>query len=418
MDGQLGPDARRVLIVDDEPIILKALDKFLGRYHFEILQAEHAVDAIRILRETTVGVIITDYQMPMLSGLEFLQQVKKIQPLATRILITAIQDNETVIKAINDGEIFRFIPKPWKGDDLLATVNNAAQRFDLAQKNELLQAATQKANSDLQNQLQVIESQKQEFVRLNNSLRHAIENSVKLCVKAVETFKPDLGGRARKVQALSMAIGSELQLEAEATHNLSIASLLHEIGLLSIPPELIEKAEKSPSQMSEPEVRAYHHHPVVGEELTSYIDESGIIPAIIRSHCEHFDGSGFPDGLNGNFIPQAAAIIAVASFVVKSRNNLQTTLEILNKSAGRRFDPEIVRAAVRAINALNSQRAAGKKPVLISELKPGMVLANSIMTSEGTLLLPDGEVLTEASIKLIANHDRLTSVTGEIFISS
>lgn len=413
---QLGEVARNVLVVDDEPIILKALDKFLSRFHYKIFMASHAVDALKILRDTQVGVVITDYQMPMLSGLEFLQQVKKIQPLATRILITAIQDYDTVIQAINDGEIFRFISKPWKGEELIATVHNAAQKFDLSWKNHQLQRATQETNEQLQVQLKVVKDQKSALETLNHSLLESVDNSIQLAHKVLETFHPRLGIRSRKIQTLSLAIARELNAPPDAMRHVQIASLLNEIGLISLPKEIIEKWESGSTPLNQDETRAFQYHPIIGEELTRFIDSSGIIPSIIRCQGEHFDGSGYPDGKTGEFIPLPARIIAVASWIVRSKNNIQTTLEVVSRSAGKRFDPEIVRATLRAVQSAAPVAHATRRSVLIGELAPGMILADAVITTDGTLLLPEGEKLSPSTIQLMMNHDRLNTIQGSITV--
>ena len=82
-----------------------------------------------MLKDQQFSVVISDQQMPLISGLEFLTQVREIQPNATRILITAVLTLSTVIDAINKGEIYRFIVKPWLREELLATVKTAVQRY-------------------------------------------------------------------------------------------------------------------------------------------------------------------------------------------------------------------------------------------------------------------------------------------------
>lgn len=119
---------RPILIVDDEEIVLVALRDTLLREGYTVVSSPHAVHALSVLKEQEFSVIISDQQMPMVSGLEFLAQVKQIQPDATRILITAVLSIGTLIDAINKAEIYRFIVKPWSREDLLATVRMAVER--------------------------------------------------------------------------------------------------------------------------------------------------------------------------------------------------------------------------------------------------------------------------------------------------
>ena len=107
---------KRVLILDDEEIVLVGLRDTLRREGYEVVTAESALTGLEALKAAPFAVIITDQQMPWMTGLEFLSQAKQIQPEATRVLITAVLDLETVVDAINEGEIYRFIIKPWLPD--------------------------------------------------------------------------------------------------------------------------------------------------------------------------------------------------------------------------------------------------------------------------------------------------------------
>src|ERR1700691_3973126 len=138
-----------ILIVDDEEIVLVALRDTLLREGYKVVASPHAVHALSILKERQFSVVITDQQMPMVTGLEFLGQVKQIQPNATRILITAVLSLSTVIDAINKGEIYRFVVKPWLREELLATVRNAVQRYELIRSNARLHAETVAMNEKL-----------------------------------------------------------------------------------------------------------------------------------------------------------------------------------------------------------------------------------------------------------------------------
>src|SRR5580692_3207722 len=149
-ENNLKESGHPILIVDDEEIVLVALRDTLLREGYNVVASPHAVHALSILKEQTFSVVISDQQMPMVTGLEFLAQVKQIQPDATRVLITAVLSLSTVIDAINKGEIYRFVVKPWLREELLATIKNAVQRHELITKNARLQTATQAMNQQLQ----------------------------------------------------------------------------------------------------------------------------------------------------------------------------------------------------------------------------------------------------------------------------
>src|SRR5271168_2129665 len=148
-DKILKESSHLILIVDDEEIVLVALRDTLLREGYKVVASPHAVHALSILKERQFSVVLTDQQMPLVTGLEFLAQVKQIQPDATRILITAVLSLSTVIDAINKGEIYRFVVKPWLREELLATVKNAVQRHELITSHTRLQVETQAMNEKL-----------------------------------------------------------------------------------------------------------------------------------------------------------------------------------------------------------------------------------------------------------------------------
>jgi signal transduction histidine kinase/response regulator RpfG family c-di-GMP phosphodiesterase len=124
-------EKRRVLLVDDEPQVLVALEDLLCD-EFCVLKAQSAEDALKVIRgEPDIAVVITDQRMPRMTGDEFLTRLDKYG--ATRILLTGYADLSAVIRAVNEGKIFAYVTKPWNAEDLWLTVHNAAEHFQLAQ---------------------------------------------------------------------------------------------------------------------------------------------------------------------------------------------------------------------------------------------------------------------------------------------
>jgi len=150
---------RPILIVDDEEIVLVALRDTLLREGYTVVSSPHAVHALSVLQEQEFSVVITDQQMPMVSGLDFLAQVRQIQPDATRILITAVLNIGTVIDAINKAEIYRFVVKPWSREELLSAVKNAVDRFEGISNNSHLLVSTLDANRELSKQVASLQAQ-------------------------------------------------------------------------------------------------------------------------------------------------------------------------------------------------------------------------------------------------------------------
>lgn len=146
-----------ILVVDDEEIVLVALRQTLHQLGYAVSTASDAVKGLDLLRHHRFAVVITDHQMPLLTGLEFLAQVRQLQPDATRILITAVLNLSTVIDAINKAEIYRFLMKPWQREDLLTTLQTAVSRHQALLHDRELLHSTLQDNLALTSQVQVLE---------------------------------------------------------------------------------------------------------------------------------------------------------------------------------------------------------------------------------------------------------------------
>ncbi len=410
-----------ILIVDDEEIVLVALRDTLVREGYPVIASPHAVHALSILKEHQFSVVITDQQMPMVTGLDFLAQVKQIQPDATRILITAVLSLGTVIDAINKGEIYRFVVKPWLREELLATVKNAVQRYDLIRSNSRLHAATQAMNEKLVHlnkalevQVAKVAEQNHQLEQLAQALEENLRQSVELCVQTMQTFYPTLGNQARCVFELCSAMAKSLELPPEQRQTLEISAWIHDIGLVGVPRRLIKRWEESPISLSDAERALVQQHPILGQELAHFAQPLREVGSTIRAHHEQFDGSGYPDKLSGNNIPRLARLLAVAVAFAESDLSPTQASEVISRGSGSAFDPEAVRAFQRS---LPKAVVPGKqREVLLADLRPGMVLAEGIYTATGLLLIPDGQRLTPTYIDKLHNHNRINPISQSLLV--
>ncbi|MBZ0096316.1 MAG: Flp pilus assembly complex ATPase component TadA [Sulfuricella sp.] len=143
------PAVYRILLVDDEPNVLKALQRVFRQENYEIVLANNGPEAIDLLRNGTFHLMISDYLMPGMTGAQVLKQAKAIQPDMIRIMLTGHADTGAVMGAINEGAVYKFILKPWNDDDLRVTVAIALEQFDLIQKNRALQKENAKKTYEI-----------------------------------------------------------------------------------------------------------------------------------------------------------------------------------------------------------------------------------------------------------------------------
>jgi response regulator RpfG family c-di-GMP phosphodiesterase len=411
----------RILIVDDEEIVLVALRETLVRAGYKVSTANDPLPALELMQTEQFAVIISDQQMPSMTGLDFLTRAKQMQPNASRMLITAVLSLDTVIDAINRGEIYRFIIKPWLREELLVTVQNAVQRYELISKNSSLQATTQamndkltQLNRQLEEQVARVAEQNEQLSRLNEALEQNLNRSVELCVQTIQTFYPTLGNQARRAFEVCRSMAEVLNMPADQKQILEIAAWLHDIGLIGVPRHIIRKWQQEPAELDDAERALIEHHPILGQELAAFVHHLEGVGTLIRGHHERFDGLGYPDKLSGDRIPWLARLLAVAVSFAESHFEQEEAIQGIRLASGTAFDPEAVRVFVRAIPKAAIPRK--EREVLLSELAPGMILAKGIYTPSGLLLIPEGQQLSETYIDKLLNHNRINPINQSLVV--
>jgi len=412
-----------ILIVDDEAVVLSALKETLERAGFGIVACNSPLKALAILADRDFSVIISDQRMPEMLGLDFLVESRRLRPKASRILITAVLALPTAVDAINRGEIFRFIAKPWLREELLATVRNAVQRHELVTQNETLLAETHSlnqrllaANTDLEAKVRDLEAQRGHLGTLNRELAEKFDKSLELCRRILTTYDPILGGQTKALVEFATQMALSEGFTPEQSHALRTAAWLCDIGLIGVPREMLRAFRTPAVQLSERERTMLHNHPVYSQTLATQVDDRADVGAIIRGHHERYDGKGYPDGLAGDAIPWPARCLSVAVSFVESGVGKNATIEAILHQSGRAFDPEAVRLFLKISNLVQLPRQV--REILLTELEPGMVLANGIYSPLGLLLIGEGKALSPVTIAKIKSHDQVTPISQRLLVYS
>jgi len=149
-----------IALVDDEPMVITSLRAYLAlETEYEVLTYGDPTEAIADLPNQTLDLVISDYLMPQMNGIDFLLEVKKIHPFATRILLTGYADKENAIKAINEVGLYQYVEKPWSNDDLRITIQNGLERRFLLERLEDKIQEVQNVQQSLQDiQAQIIKA--------------------------------------------------------------------------------------------------------------------------------------------------------------------------------------------------------------------------------------------------------------------
>jgi response regulator RpfG family c-di-GMP phosphodiesterase len=415
----------RVLLVDDEPNVISALRRSLRGRGFEIATAANGDEALALLQREPVDAIVCDMRMPGMSGADVLKASLDLAPDAVRVLLTGYADIGSAVQAVNEGEIFRYLAKPWDDTFLYQVLQDGLARKSLERERDALVVLTEQQNEqlrrlnmDLEGQVAQrtieLETMVAELRKLAERLRTDFSNTVRLLSSLV-------GGRAgltarcpRAVARHVRTIGPALGVVGEALHDLGFAALLHDVGKLALPDALL----RQPLDALEPEARKrVQSHPMIGESSLMALQSLQGAAAILGRVNENFDGSGTPGKARGEEIPLAARILRVAADFEHYQAGAiefdalppETVFRRLRQHRGTRYDPQVVDAFLKTMD----QPAAGPaRKVLISSenLRPGLQLGQDLLSPSGALLLVQGSVLDDG---LIAHIRRLEQFSGE-----
>lgn len=398
--GSAGGDGDRILIVEDDPEALSLLTEFVGSTGYRVEGATHPGEALRLLDEQSFSCIVTDHFMPGMDGLSFLREALRKQPLATRILITGAASLDIAIEAINSGVVFHFLTKPWAAGELTAVLRNAVSHYHLEAENERLQRQTLELN-------RLLES-------ANRMLRQNFEHSLELCRNLMATFSPLLGKSTRSVEDICHRFCGQGLLTEEEEKVLTVGATLHNIGLLGIPRDLLQVSFQRPRQLTGQQRSLIEKHPLYGETLVQFVGNLAGVAETIRAHHERWDGAGYPDGLAGEAIPPPARYLAVAASFVESGLPAEEAHRQIAAESNGAFYPEAVRAFSKVFHSASLPRKV--REITFNELRPGMVLAKSLHSPAGLLLMPEGKAVRKDLLEKIRNHNILDHVNDPILV--
>ena len=316
----------KIMLVDDEPANLRLLER-LFRRDYQVVTASSGMEALRLLEQHDVALLITDQRMPGMSGIELLKRTADLRPHMVRIILTGYTDISSLVEAINCGQVYKYVTKPWSNEDLRQTVGRAMEHYETTKAQHELAFANE---------------------RLGQRLQEMTQGFVRAIADALDAKDDYVHGHARRVSGYSTAIGRRLNLDASLLEQLELAALLHDIGKIGTPDHILLK----PAPLTAQERAVMQLHSERGARMLAGISEMQEVAAAVRHHHERFDGTGYPEGLYGEQIPLPARIIAVADAYdamtsprpFREALDHEAALRHLESGAGTQFDPLIVRA--------------------------------------------------------------------------
>ncbi len=343
-----------ILFVDDEVNILKALQRLLRAEPLNVLCASRPQEALELLGKTPAQVVVTDQRMPEMTGVELLAAVRERHPDVVRMMLTGYTEMNVAVEAINRGEIYRLITKPWNDDELKATIRQAFDHSDLKREIKRLNQVTREQNFKLQDMNRNLEGKVRErtkqLAEKHQELRTAYVQTIRALAEAVDAKDAYTRGHSERVGVYASKIARQMGFAKEFIERVYIAGLLHDVGKIGVRDAVITK----PDRLTPEEYAEIKQHPEIGAKILEPVDFLADVVPCVRHHHEWYDGSsgGYPDRLAGDKIPLPSRIILVADTVEAMTSDrpyrkalpMDIVITELTKYSGSQFDPVCVDA--------------------------------------------------------------------------
>jgi putative two-component system response regulator len=327
-----------VLIVDDEYIGRETLQSILEGEGYELEMAENGFQALEKAKKLLPDVILLDVMMPGMTGFEVCQRIRSDPQIAEIpiIILTALDDRESLLNALKAGAD-DFISKPFDRFELRARLLGIT-RLNRYQKLIQERAKLREANAQLLN---------------------AYEATIEGLSHALDLRDRETEGHSRRVTELTVKLAQALNMGEEEILHLRRGALLHDMGKIGVPDSILHK----PDELTEEEWAIMHKHPQFAHDMLSSIEYLRPALDIPYSHHEKWDGTGYPRGLQGNEIPMAARLFAVADVwdaLISNRPyrtawTEERALEYIREQSGKHFDPQVVALFFNVIQEFRAQ---------------------------------------------------------------
>lgn len=371
----------RILLVDDDLDILSGFQRNL-RKHFTIKTAASGAEALAITRlEPPFAVVVSDFSMPKMNGIELLSSIRKSSPDTVRVMLTGFADLETSINAVNEGNVFRFLTKPVGAEILIRTLSECVEQYRLITAEKEL-------------------------------LDKTLKGTVKIMIDILSATNPVAFNQAAKIRTTARNIADQLALRN--VWEVEIAALLSQIGCVVVPDWIISKYY-SEEKLGEEEEKQFYTHPEIGEQLLKNIPRLEKIAQAIKYQYFNFDGT-FPreSKVKGEDLPILSRILKASidynRFITLGYNE-RTAVNKL-KYDSYHYDPSVL-TALMSINKMTDTGFVIKS-IPFKSLRIGMLLAEDLRDEDQFVLVTKGQEITDVMLMRLINLSRIKALIEPI----
>jgi response regulator RpfG family c-di-GMP phosphodiesterase len=315
------------------------------------------------------AVVVSDYRMPGMDGVQFLTRVRETSPDSVRILLTGYADLETAIGAVNEGNIFRLLTKPCAPDLLVNALEAGIEQYRL-------------------------------ILAERELLEKTLRGSLKVLSEVLSLLNPEAFGRASRITRYTCQMASEMKVPE--MWQFETAAMLSQIGCIILPEDILVKICKG-TRLTPEETQIFDMHPSIAYDLIVKIPRMEKIAEIIQYQEKHFDGSGNPqDSRSGAEVPLAARILKVSldfDALLGAGLSKARAFEQLHQRSGW-YDPKVL----GALETIIGEEAKYEiRSISVRELKENMILAEGIRNTRGLLLVGKDQEITRPLLTHLKN---------------
>jgi putative two-component system response regulator len=325
----------RILVVDDEPELREFVAMSLELNNFETVEAENGKKALEMLKNEDFDCVISDVEMPEMTGPEFLKKFREINKIIPVIMLTGVKALNTVVEVMKLGAQ-DYLVKPINVEELLISVRKSIEFKRLKEQNILLQKENERYQQHLEDMVE----------KRSVQLKDALFGSLIIIASAIEAKDEYTKGHSNRVRLISLDIGRHMNLDNKQLQILEYGAMMHDVGKIGVKDAILHKNKS----LTEEEFDSIMSHPAIGAKIVQNISFFNPMVDCIKYHHEYFNGEGYPEGLKGEAIPLLSRIVAVADTYDavtttrpyrKEKTNMEA-VQVLIAGKGTQFDPFVV----------------------------------------------------------------------------
>ena len=325
----------KILVIDDEPELREFVVMSLELNNFDTVEADNGKKALSILEDEDFDCIVSDVEMPQMTGPEFLKNFRGINEITPIIMLTGVKDLNTVVDVMKAGAQ-DYLVKPINVDELLISVRKCIEFKKLKEQNIALQKENERYQQHLEEMVE----------KRSVQLKDALFGSLIIIASSIEAKDEYTKGHSNRVRLISIDIGKLMGLDNKELQILEYGAMMHDVGKIGVRDAILNKNKS----LTEEEFDSIMSHPAIGANIVKNISFFNPMIDCIKYHHEKYNGKGYPEGLKGDQIPLLARIVAVADAYDaitttrpyrKEKTSLEA-LEVLLEGKGSQFDPDIV----------------------------------------------------------------------------